>query len=158
MIRAFAFDMDGVIVDSRARFKEALKLSLALGIDFWDAFFSEEAARLTRPREAGVRLAREKIKEGAVVLISCRPAKTRRLTVEEFKKYVGFKPAATYLRRGGRQSRSEVKKALLGEALRRGFNIIEYHDDEEEVLKVISGEYPWIKLYLHFNDSYRLFR
>jgi len=158
VVRAFAFDMDGVIVDSRERFKEALKLSLALGIDFWEAFFSEEAARLTKPREVGIKLARERAREGAVVLVSCRPARTRRQTIEEFRAYVGFKPAATYLRRGGGGGRPAVKAALLGEALRRGFDIVEYHDDEEEVLKVISSEYPWIRLYLHFDESYRVFR
>ncbi len=150
MSEAYAFDIDGVIVDVSERLRHALTLSEGDRREFWELFFSEELMRLDKPREIGVRLVRDRAARGEVVVITGRPARLKELTVKSFIKLTGVKPAAIFMR-GNRDLRPspKVKAELLGRALGEGFNIIEYHDDSEEVLNEVRARYPWIKLYLH---------
>jgi len=152
-----AFDVDGVIADVSQRLAAARELAEYYGHDFWEVFFSNELLSLDKPRHAGVKLVRDAHIEGfRVIIITGRPNRLRDFTLKQVISYTGVKPDAIYLRRGrDRRSAKVVKAELLGKALRDGFEVIEYHDDSEDVLREIKAKYPWITLFLHVGDTFQ---
>ena len=154
---AYAFDVDGVIVDPSERFRIAKELSKNRK-EFWEVFFSEELCKRDKPRLAGIRAVKERAVKGCIIIITGRPYRLFDITLEQVVEFTGVKPARIYMRRTGdvRPSTS-VKLELLERAIREGFNVIEFHDDEEEVLRKIMYAYPDITLYLHYDDKCRLY-
>lgn len=155
----YSFDIDGVVVDVRQRLKEAKK-AVALGARFEDVFFDEELIRrLDTPRRVGVELVRERARKGRIIIVSARSAKLKRVTIEQFVRFTGVKPFAVLLRPSGDLRPAKMVKAeLLETATKKLCWVIEHHDDDEDVLRYISSRLPWLKLYLHYNDTYARFR
>ncbi len=153
----YAFDVDGVIVDVSERLRRAKELSRNKK-EFWELFFSDELHELDKPRPAGVEAVRDRARRGYVIIVTGRPQKLFKVTLKQVVEFTGVKPAYIYMRRtGDMRPSATIKLELLERAMNEGFNIVEYHDDEEEVLKNIMNTYPNITLYLHYNDSYRVF-
>lgn len=152
-----AFDVDGVIADVSQRLATARELAEYYGHDFWEVFFSDELLSLDKPRRAGVDLVRRAHAEGFhIIIITGRPSRLRDFTLKQVISYTGVKPDAIYLRRDrDRRPAKVVKAELLGRALRDGFEVIEYHDDSEDVLREIRAKYPWITLFLHVGDTFQ---
>jgi len=152
-----AFDVDGVIADVSRRLTVARELAEFYGRDFWEVFFSDELLMLDRPRAVGVELVRLAHAEGFhVIIITGRPSRLRDFTLNQVINYTGVRPDAIYMRRNrDRRSAAVVKVDLLAKALRNGFDVMEYHDDSEEVLKEVRSKYPWITLFLHLGDTFR---
>ena len=152
-----AFDIDGVIADVNQRLATARELAEYYGHEFWEVFFSDQLLSLDKPRPAGVELVKRARDEGfRVVIITGRPSRLRDFTLRQVINYTGVKPDSIYLRRNGDRRPAKVVKAeLLGRALKDGFEIIEYHDDSEDVLREIRVKYPWIRLFLHIGDTFQ---
>lgn len=152
-----AFDVDGVLVDVSERLRVAKELSRHYG-DFWNTFFSEDLIRLDRPREVVRELIKSKIERYGLIIISGRPQKLYHSTLNQLISFYNVRPAKIYMR-GPHDYRpsSIVKLELIEKALNECFQIVEYHDDEEEVLKIIKQLYPTITLYLHSETSYRIY-
>lgn len=157
MHNAYAYDVDGVIVDVSERLRRAKELSRNKK-EFWELFFSDELHELDKPRPAGVKAVRDRARRGYIVIITGRPQKLLKVTLKQVVEFTGVKPACIYMRRtGDMRPSATIKLELLERAIKEGFNIVEYHDDEEEVLKNIMSTYPNITLYLHYNNSYKIF-
>ena len=154
----YAFDVDGVIVDISERLKMARELSRGNRELFWRYFFSEELLVLDRPRDIGIKLVVDRSRKGSVIIITGRPSRLRKYTLEEVLRYTGIEPKAIFMR-GNCDYRPSpiVKVELIRRALSLGYDIVEYHDDSEEVLSHIRMEFPEIKLYLHEGYTYRAF-
>ena len=156
MRETFAFDIDGVIVDVSKRLKLAKELARSKQ-EFWKMFFSEDLYELDRPRPTGIEIVKERSKRGYIILITGRPKRLFRVTLKQVIDLTGIRPKYIYMRKTGDTRPSfVVKLELIEHALNDGFKIIEYHDDEEEVLRTIMNSYPNITLYLHYNDSYKI--
>ncbi len=152
-----AFDVDGVIVDVSQRLATARELAEYYGHDFWEVFFSDELLALDKPRPVGIELVKRAHAEGFhVIIITGRPSRLRGFTLEQVINYTGITPSAIYMRRNRDRRPAEVVKVeLLGEALRDGFEVVEYHDDSEAVLREIRVKYPWVTLFLHIGDTFQ---
>lgn len=155
----YSFDIDGVVVDVRLRLKEA-KRAEALGESFEEVFFDESLIkRLDLPRPVGVELVRERASKGRILVVSARPARLRRVTVDEFIRFTGVEPLAVLLRRPGDVRRAGVVKAEnLEEAEKKLCWVMEHHDDDKGVLEYLASRLPWLRLYLHYDDGYVRFR
>ncbi len=152
-----AFDVDGVLVDISERFNVAEKLSRYSG-DFWNKFFNVDLIRLDRPREVVRELIKYKTEKYGLIIISGRPQKLYHSTLNQLTSFYNVRPAKIYMRSTyDYRPASIVKLELIEKALNEGFQIIEYHDDEEEVLNVIKHLYPSITLYLHSGASYSVY-
>ncbi len=155
----YSFDVDGVVVDVRLRLEEARRAE-ALGARFEEVFFDEELIRrLDMPRHVGVELVRSRARDGRVIVVSARPARLRRVTIEQFVRFTGVEPLAVLLRPPGDFRPAGVVKAEhLEAATKKLCWVMEHHDDDEEVLRYLSSRLPWLRLYLHYDDTYTRFR
>jgi len=155
--KAFTFDVDGVIVDASRRYRLAKELAHNKQ-EFWRMFFSEELLELDKPRATGVELIKERSKKGLILLVTGRPQKLLKVTLKQVMDFTGVRPKYIYMRRSGdMRSSPTVKLELIDRALSDGFSIVEYHDDEVDVLRNLMKLHPEITLYLHYNNSYKLF-
>ncbi len=151
----YAFDVDGVLVDCRKRLEYAVEVSKYRGRDLWEVFFSDELMEWDTPREVGIELIRDRASKGGVIIVSGRPSRLRRLTEEQIVTLSGVRPLKLYLRRDGdRRPAPKVKAELLEKAIKDGFEVIEFHDDSEEVLRELKRLFPWIRFYLHSNGFF----
>jgi len=155
----YSFDVDGVVVDVSLRLEEARRAE-ALGGSFEDVFFDEHLIRrLDTPRPAGVEAVRDRARRGRVLVVSARPARLKRVTLEQFIRFTGVEPVAVLLRPPGDFRPAKVVKAeRLEEASKKICWVMEHHDDDEDVLTYLASRMPWLRLYLHYGDTYRRFR
>ncbi len=155
----YSFDVDGVVVDTRLRLEEARRAE-AMGRSFDEVFFDEDLIRqLDTPRPVGVELVRERAGKGSIIVVSARPARLRRVTLEQFLRFTGIRPMAVLLRGPGDLRPAEVVKAEKLEATAKKLCwVMEHHDDDEGVLRYLSSRLPWLKLYLHYDNEYVRFR
>ncbi len=152
-----AFDVDGVLLDVSERLRVAEELSKHRG-NFWDIFFDEELLHLDKPREAVRDLIRSRAARYGLIVITGRPRRLYHITLNQLMTYYDVRPVRTYMRGNfSRKPPNILKLELIEEALSDGFQIVEYHDDDEEVLRSIKNVYPNIRLYLHEGDSYRVY-
>mgnify|MGYP000055858626 CR=1 FL=1 len=155
----YAFDIDGVVADVSKRLSLALSMSGGVKNNiFWEVFFDERLIEeLDTPRNVGVDLVKDRAGRGCIVVITGRPKRLRDVSIKEFIKFTGVRPALI-LMRGNRDFRPSyiVKLKLIDQVLRLGYEIIEFHDDDLEVLKNVKRLYPFIRLYYHFNNKFKL--
>lgn len=152
-----AFDVDGVLLDVSERFRVAEELSRT-GINFWDAFFNEDLTRLDKPKEVVRELIKSKASKYGFIIITGRPRKLYHITLNQLMTFYGMKPVRAYMRGLSDYRPSKLLKLeLIEKALKDGYQIIEYHDDDEEVLKSVKDLHPDITLYLHDNTSYKVY-
>ena len=154
------FDLDGVLIDSSARFKSTLA---ELGVSeeeftspfsdksvrrmFWKIFLSEKYMNLDKPVKEAIELAWEKKREGnKIVIISGRPAKLKEATLKQIRE---FKiPCDLIVFRGNRNfSKAHVFKEDVVTDLNID-NIVEIHEDSPTVCEAFlkyckRGIYYW---------------
>jgi len=162
--KVYVFDLDGVLIDVNFKIKIVLE---KLGFDentnprslnvvdrqkFWKLFLSEEYIKYDKPRAIGINLLKDRLDKGRIVVVTGRPETLRRKTLEELSKWSIPVNRLIFIfrRRGDRRRDVDFKvdvNAKLG-------NIVEVHDDTEEILEKIKEFFPNTSLYLHFNDEY----
>ncbi|MEM0453240.1 MAG: hypothetical protein QXO98_01075 [Sulfolobales archaeon] len=153
-----AFDVDGVLMDVDERFKRAEELSKHNTDCFWEIFFNEELMDLDKPRDVAKELINSRIGAYGLIIITGRPRKLYNITLNQLERFYNLRPAKIYMRSSyDRRPASILKPELIGRAINEGFHIVEYHDDEEDVLKKIKDLYPYITLYLHDRTSYKVY-
>jgi len=156
-MECYAFDVDGVLLDVSERLRVAEERVRYTGLNFWDVFFDEELLNLDRPRPAGEAVLRERVSHGSIVIITGRPQRIYGITLNQLIKFFNVTPVRIYMRRNGDYRPSYIVKAeLIKHAVSDGFEIIEYHDDDEDVLRAVRSVNPDITLYLHVGNSYRV--
>ncbi|RLG76564.1 MAG: hypothetical protein DRO12_04225 [Thermoprotei archaeon] len=160
MFRVYVFDIDGVILDVRERLRYAKELSRTLNTDFMQVFLSEELLLFDKPRRVGLELLKERMSRGRIALITGRPRRLHQATVEQLRS-VGIdvsKIWRIFMRSNNdRRPAPLVKLDFLDYIESVGGCIAEVHDNEEDLLKLVKSMFPGAKLYLHEDDSYRLY-
>ena len=161
----YVFDIDGVLVDVRDKIAAALKalnfssvksLNYVEKQKFWKLFLSEEYIAYDKPRRIGIELLKDRLPRGKVVVFSGRPEKLKNKTIEELARWgVPTSSVIFYFRRKGDRRRDVDYKIGIVRRLR---DIVEVHEDVEEVLKAIGKLYPNAKLYLHYDDEYKIYK
>ena len=158
------FDLDGVLIDVSLKIKNVLE---KLGFDeninprslnvvdrqkFWRLFLSEEYIKYDKPRAVGISLLKDRLDKGRIVVVTGRPETLRRITLEELSKWSIPVNRLIFIfrRRGDRRKDVDFKIDVITKL----GNVVEVHDDIEEILKKIKEFFPNTKLYLHFNDKY----
>ena len=158
MNEAYAFDVDGVLVDNEVRARKAMELSRALGRDFHEVLHYESLLPLDKPRESGIKLYKNRSKKGLVIIVTGRPKKLLKATINQIVEFTGIKPHYVLTRSNNdRRPSYKVKADLIALAIKKGMEVIEFHDDDKEVLREIRSRFPWVRLYLHEGPSYRVF-
>jgi len=153
----YAFDIDGVIVDVTERLRVALEVSGGVkNRKFRDTFFDPDLIiRLDKPRPIGIELVRDRARKGCIIVITGRPRRLKDVSMEEFIKFTEVRPKAIFMR-SNRDYRPSciVKVELVEKALRLNYEIIELHDDDEEVLRSVKNTFPNIRLVHHLSNTY----
>ncbi len=154
---AVVFDVDGVLVDSSKRRREAESRAGCMKCPaFWrifnDPLLAEE---LDEPRITGVELARRRAEEGyVIVVITGRPRSMRRITLKQLRE-IKVKPHILLMRSSGKHEASPKLKARLLENLiySEGIRVAEIHDDDPEALHYMGVIAKDAALYLHLPGS-----
>jgi len=153
-----AFDVDGVLLDVSERFRIAKELvESGRERDFWRVFFREELLLLDKPRGISIELINSRVGRYGLIVITGRPANLYKITLEQIVQNFKLRPTKIFMRRVNDYRPSTiVKLELIEKALNEGYEVVEYHDDDLQVLKTIKKLYPGITLYFHQGDSYRI--
>ena len=161
----YVFDIDGVLVDPSERIKVAMIRSRIndihkekLSKNFWKIFLSEDLLSLDKPREIGISLLKDRENIGEVIIVTGRPLRLKRATINELKSFgINFKKIRALLMRRNNDFRYEwiVKPELLKGFLKKP-EILEIHDDSERTLREYSKYFPGAKLFLHSPNGYCL--
>lgn len=153
----YAFDVDGVLVNNDRRLRLAIELSSVLGGNFHEFFHDENLMNLDGPRLPGIELLKDRASKGCIILITGRPVRLKDITIKQILDFSGVMPDHVLMRRNGdRRPSVTVKLELLEKVISRGVEILEYHDDDADVINAVKEKFPWIKLYLHEGSSYRV--
>jgi len=139
--RAAVFDVDGVLVDFRRRWR----LAASRGDRFWEELLDPRNFSLDRPREEGIRALRSARERGLeVIFLTGRPERLRPVTERQLE---GLDYSVLLMRPDADRRPGPEFKAEALSALNSALRIEEIHDDEERILKALS----WIrcKLVLH---------
>ncbi len=162
--KVYVFDLDGVLIDVSLKIKIVLE---KLGFDeninprslnivnrqkFWKLFLSEKYIKYDKPRAIGISLLKDRLNKGRIVVVTGRPETLRRKTLEVLSKWSIPVNRLIFIfrRRGDRRRDVDFKVDVIAKL----GNVVEVHDDTEEILKKIKEFFPNTKLYLHFNDKY----
>ncbi len=157
MRECYAFDVDGVLVNNDRRLRIAIELSSALGRDFHELLHDENLMNLDEPRLPGIELLKDRASKGCIVIITGRPVRLKDVTIKQILDFSGVMPDHILMRRNNdRRPSVTVKVELLDKVTGRGVEILEYHDDDADILRAVKERFPWIRLYLHEGSSYRV--
>ena len=156
--RCYIFDVDGVIIDVSEKVQAAKELAKTKGLNWKTLLHSKELLSLDRPRKLGVEILRDRLRKGSVIFITGRPERLRKKTLEELRRFTGIeKPiliTAPRIKGAGLISRKLIAFRKAAEICQE---VVEYHDDDENVLRAVRVEYPTIDLFLHENSSVKIF-
>ncbi len=157
--RAVVFDVDGVLVDSSARFRACLEevglrsLAEARGFRrrvFWECFLSSRYIYLDRVRVEYASLARSYAERGfRIVVVTGRPrsmevetlAQLREAGLEGLVSEVFFRGVGDY--RGDSVFKVEVLRRLMSR-----YVVEVVYDDSEDVVEALRREFPGVKVVL----------
>jgi len=157
--RVVIFDVDGVLVDSSARFRACLEevgLNSLEGVRgfrrrlFWECFLSSKYLYLDRVRVEYATLARSYAERGyRVVIVTGRPrsmevetwAQLREAGLEGFVSDVFFRRVGDY--RSDVVFKVEVLRRLMGR-----YVVEVVYDDSEDVVRALRREFPGVKVVL----------
>jgi phosphoserine phosphatase len=157
--RVVVFDVDGVLVDSSARFRACLEevglrsLAEARGFRrrvFWECFLSSRYIYLDRVRVEYASLARSYAERGfRVVVVTGRPrsmevetlAQLREAGLEGLVSEVFFRGVGDY--RGDSVFKVEVLRRLMSR-----YVVEVVYDDSEDVVEALRREFPGVKVVL----------
>lgn len=157
-MHCFVFDVDGVLVNPSRRYREALRRSRGDRDSFWELFLSPSLMALDEPRQLGINLLLDRLKRGRVVIVTGRPERLRRATINQLSEFgVPVRHVDAFLMREDGDFRKEwdVKPEILRTYVEaKGLKVIEIHDDEPRTLEAMSRIFPEAKLYLHKGRHY----
>jgi phosphoglycolate phosphatase-like HAD superfamily hydrolase len=157
--RVVVFDVDGVLVDSSARFRACLEevgLRSLEGVRgfkrrlFWECFLSSRYIYLDRVRVEYAALARDYAERGfKVVVVTGRPrsmevetwAQLREAGLEGLVSEVFFRRVGDY--RGDSVFKVEVLRRLAAR-----YVVEAVYDDSEDVVEALRREFPGVKVIL----------
>ncbi len=157
--RVVVFDVDGVLIDSSARFRACLEevglrsLREARGFRrrlFWDCFLSSKYIYLDRVRVEYATLARSYAERGfRIVVVTGRP---RSMEVETWAQLreAGLEGLVSevFFRRVGDYRDDSVYKVEVLRRLARRYVVEVVYDDSEDVVEALRREFPSIKVVL----------
>jgi len=151
----YVFDIDGVLLDVSERLKIALQSN-----DFWSVFFSKDLLYLDKPRVKGINMLRERAKKGLVAIITGRPEYLRKITIQQLKELGVYNLIwRIYMRKRGDFRKAKIVKAeAIEQLIVEGYEVIEVHDDDIEVLNYVGKICPNAGLYLHRDNDVEIFR
>jgi len=157
VVRAVVFDVDGVLIDSSARFRVCLEevglkdLSKARGLRrrlFWECFLSNRYIHLDRVRADMAGVALDYARRGyKVIVVTGRPKTMERETLEQLRE-AGLTDVEVYFRRPGDYRSDEEYKLEVIRKLLAKYEIEAVYDDSETVIRAIKRELPEIKAIL----------
>ncbi len=151
------YDIDGVLVDPSERMEAARRAG-----DFWKAFLDPGLLRLDKPYSGLIERANRDIAAGRrVVLLTGRPERLRRATLDELRRFgLNVEGVAALLMRHDRDRRPArlVKPELLEHYLGPGEEPAEVYEDEEEVALEIRRRFPRARVYLVSRGAVRPLR
>ncbi len=148
-MRTYVFDVDGVLIDSEERFRAARELTAHWRTSLKKVLYYEALIALDKPRPCGVKLYLERAKQGRVVVVSGRPKEILETTLNEVIKVTGIKPALILLRPPNVKSVMKWKMKVMTNLIRKGFNVVEVHDDDKYYLREVKKRMPEVTAYLH---------
>jgi len=156
--RCYIFDVDGVIIDVSEKVQAAKELAKTKGKSWKTLLHSKELLSLDRPRKVGVEILRDRLRKGSVIFITGRSERLRKETLEELRKFTGIeKPILITAPRIKEADLISRKLIAFRKAAEICQEVVEYHDDDENILKAVRVEYPTINLFLHENSSVKIF-
>lgn len=169
-------DLDGVVFDVSQRLAIAESEARGDKKRFWDIFLREDLIELDKPRKAGVEAVFRCIENGYEVLfLTGRPGSLLDKTIEQLERLgitLGrgvylvmrssrgsknpFEPPITIPRMHDKTS-SKIYKLKVLDEISKSYEIVEIHEDDEEILKELWKRHPDARLYLHIDDGYRIY-
>ena len=170
------FDLDGVVFDVSQRLAIAKSEARDDKELFWSIFLREDLIDLDKPRRAAIEAINRCIEKGYHILfLTGRPGRLIDKTIEQLEK-IGialgegiylvtrppssskniFKPPISVPRLLEKVDSKVFKLRVLHE-ISRIYDIVEIHEDDEEILKEVWKKYHQARLYLHIGDEYRVY-
>lgn len=160
----YVFDVDGVLIDPGERLRKALRMAGLSEDDrpkdidpnrrqlFWKYFLSEDLLNLDKPRDVGIRLLLDRLGKGVVVVLTGRPYRLYKATLDELKRAGIPVDRVILIMRPNNDRRSdlEFKSGVFARIPR----LVEVHDDEEKILLEAKRIHPEARVILHYNDNY----
>jgi len=175
------FDLDGVLFDVSERLAIARQASRDNIKIFWDVFLREDLLDLDKPRRSGIEaLLRCKERGYQILILTGRPERLLWKTIEQLSRiglpldqrswlYLVMRPS----NKGGagnpyrppikipriyEKADSRVFKLSIIDRIAEVYEIIEIHEDDEDILKQIWKRYPGVDLYIHTDDTYKKYK
>ena len=146
------FDLEGVLIDNRKRLKYALAIFNAKSIEdikypqrsrFWKVFLNPELAeKMDNVNILGLKILADRSKNCDIVIISGTRKEIALIHVQKLNNVaknmgLSIKIDRLFYRRSSREKAPEFKERIL-RLLMLEDEIIEFHDDNEDVLKRVK--------------------
>jgi len=151
----YVFDIDGVLLDVSERLKLALQSN-----DFWRTFFRKDLLHLDKPRAKGIDILRDRAQRGLIAIVTGRPEFLRKATIQQLRDLGVYDLVWRIYMRKRRDFRKTkiIKAEIVRQLIIEGFEIVEIHDDEIEVLSYVGKICPGAGLYLHRGNDVEVLR
>ena len=162
MVKCAIFDIDGVIFDVSNRIIAALE---ELGVDsidkvkrnpklrnkFWKIFLSPKYMYLDKPRLDVINYMRKLKDRGyKIIIVTGRVLETQgEKTEEQLKKYNVPYDEIYFRRKKNKRKDCELKASIIQWLIFKGYEIVEVHEDSEEVINKLKLIIPNAKYYLY---------
>ncbi|MEM2472908.1 MAG: HAD family acid phosphatase [Sulfolobales archaeon] len=153
------FDLDGVIFDSTERFRKSLEEAGVSEEEFkkdhrkrsrvWEIFLSNKYLELDKPvQDALTSMERAYMLGLSAVILSGRPKRMASKTIEMLDR-IGARYDLLILRGDANKEKDHIYKArAMRWLVEHEYEVVEIHDDSEEVLNKLRELAPDAKLYL----------
>ncbi len=157
------FDIDGTLINVSKRlhasmrdigldpYKSIHKVSSNLRRRFWKIFLSKKYIDLDEPINETIEYVRKLYSDNyGIILITGRPERLKKETKEQLRKF-NIPYHILIMRNDGDMRSDKVYKLEAISKLIEEYelNIVEYHDDDLEVLTSVRSRYPYIKAIYH---------
>jgi len=162
MVKCAVFDIDGVIFDVSDRIRatldelgvdniEKVKRNPKLRSKFWKIFLSPKYMYLDKPRFDVINYMRKlKDKEYKIIIVTGRVLEIQgEETEKQLKKYNVPYDEIYFRRKREKRKDYEFKTSIIQWLIFRGYEIIEVHEDSEEVINKLKLILPSAKFYLY---------
>ena len=162
MVKCAIFDVDGVIFDISDRIRAVLeelgvesldkiKYNTKLRNKFWKIFLSPKYMYLDKPRFDVINYMHELKRKGyKIVIVTGRVLETQgEETRKQLEKYSVPYDEICFRRRKDKRKDYELKTSIIRWLIFKGYEIVEVHEDSEEVISKLKQIIPNAKYYLY---------